>query len=233
VSTVNTNNAKYNNTLWWGFQPEKMSSSKNKHGMKEPLFLLALLCQCRSSFARLSLGVYPATFQEGETLPLKVNALTSIHTQIPSDSQKLPFCASDAGHKSQGSSYTIIKMKKDLYCQQLCQVSLDESDAARLRFHIKYGYNHNWIVDNLPSAAIGMQLKNPVSGLIIRNKRYAGGFPIGYVNSFDKLPYLYNHFNIYVDYHAVKTASISACQEAGDSPECVIVLSGLRWNRSP
>lgn len=37
-------------------------------------------------------GVAPIDFQEGEVVPLKVNKLTSIHTQLPYQYYSLPFC---------------------------------------------------------------------------------------------------------------------------------------------
>ena len=64
-----------------------------------------------------------------------------------------------------------------------------------MRLHIKYGYRNNWIIDNLPSAAIGMGKKGESV------KRYAGGFPIGFIASDNEMPYIYNHVNIHVDYH--------------------------------
>lgn len=37
-------------------------------------------------------GVRPISFKDGDAVPLKVNALTSTHTQIPRDYYRLPFC---------------------------------------------------------------------------------------------------------------------------------------------
>jgi transmembrane 9 superfamily protein 2/4 len=153
-------------------------------------------------------GVQPKNFQEGEAIDLKVNALTSTHTQIPRDYYRLPFCLPEGGpkmasenlgefltgNKIQNSPYTI-NMLKEMYCQKLCQIILDKADAARLRLHIKYDYHNNWIIDNLPSAAI-MTLQNGE-----HRKRYAGGFPIGFMDADKKQPYIYNHVNIHIDYH--------------------------------
>jgi transmembrane 9 superfamily protein 2/4 len=73
---------------------------------------------------------------------------------------------------------------------------MSKVDAAKLRLHIKYGYHNNWIIDNLPSAAVG---SNVVTGEKI--KRYSGGFPIGFIARDTKQPYVYNHMNIIVGYH--------------------------------
>jgi transmembrane 9 superfamily member 2/4 len=260
------------------------------------LWLALVAGACSTARAFYVPGVQPVTFQEGDEVPLKVNALTSIHTQIPRDYYRLPFCqpedgprmASESlgefltGNKIQSSPYTEIKMKKDLYCQVVCDVTLDKLQAAKLRLHIKYGYNHNWIVDNLPSAAIGMHIKNPkaTTGRSKRNRdkkgkendgtkgsgkkkanepdeataekirkrmnnmpkapkrrrlnendntavaatpmtRYAGGFPMGFMNPDDKVPYIYNHVNINLDYHPVLASSLPSSKTGDASPNTI------------
>jgi len=156
-------------------------------------------------------GVHPISFKEGDDVPLKVNSLTSTHTQIPRDYYRLPFCqpnegvkmASEnlgeflTGNKIQNSAYQI-NMLNEVFCQKLCQVSLDKTDAAKLKLHIKYAYHNNWIIDNLPSAAIGVGRNGE------EKIRYSGGFPIGFIAPDDKLPYLYNHVNIRIRYHTVE-----------------------------
>jgi transmembrane 9 superfamily protein 2/4 len=153
-------------------------------------------------------GVQPKNFKEGEILELKVNALTSTHTQIPRDYYRLPFCQPEGGpkmasenlgefltgNKIQNSPYSI-NMLKEMYCEKLCQIVLDKPETARLRLHIKYDYHNNWIIDNMPSATI-MNLQNGM-----QRRRYAGGFPIGFMDSDKKQPYIYNHVNIHIDYH--------------------------------
>jgi transmembrane 9 superfamily member 2/4 len=88
-------------------------------------------------------------------------------------------------------------MRENSFCQKLCQKTLDRTDAAKLRLHIKYGYHNNWIIDNLPSAAIGMSKDGE------EKKRYAGGFPIGFMHPDEDMPYVYNHVNIHIQYHNV------------------------------
>jgi transmembrane 9 superfamily member 2/4 len=153
-------------------------------------------------------GVHPLSFTEGEDVPLKVNSLTSTHTQMPRDYYRLPFCKPDdgprmasenlgeflTGNKIQTSPY-VINMLKELYCQKVCQIKLNKDTFTRLKLHIKFGYHNNWIIDNLPSAAIGMDINGK------EKKRYAGGFPIGFIDNDTSTPYLYNHVNIHIDYH--------------------------------
>ena len=161
-------------------------------------------------------GTKPETFSKGDEVPMKVNAMTSIHTQIPKPYYRLPFCqpkdgpqmASEnlgeflTGNKIQNSPYTI-NMLEDMYCQKVCQMPLDEPDTMLLKKHIFYGYHNNWIIDNMPSAAIGSTETGQ------RQKHYAGGFPIGFVdknsskgkNAKDMDMYVFNHVNIILDYH--------------------------------
>jgi transmembrane 9 superfamily protein 2/4 len=153
-------------------------------------------------------GVQPLTLKEGDDVPLKVNALTSTHTQIPRDYYRLPFCQPEngpkmasenlgeflTGNKIQNSPYKI-NMLEPVFCAPLCQVVLSKLSASKLKLHIKYDYHNNWIIDNLPSAAIGLGTSGK------GQKRYAGGFPVGFVAPDNKLPYVYNHVNINIDYH--------------------------------
>merc|ERR1712238_245077 len=99
------------------------------------------------------------------------------------------------GNKIQSSVYNI-NMLTESYCEKACQVELTVADAARLRLHIKYGYHNNWIIDNLPSAAVGL---NAVTKK--KQRHYAGGFPIGFLAGDTGKPYIFNHVNIVVDYH--------------------------------
>ena len=79
------------------------------------------------------------------------------------------------GNKVQTSLYSI-NMDTDVYCQKLCQETLDLLSSVMLKKHILYGYHHNWIVDNMPSASIG----STESGQ--RQKHYAGRFPICFLD---------------------------------------------------
>jgi transmembrane 9 superfamily protein 2/4 len=179
---------------------------------------LATLVACLSTASAFYMpGVKSESFKEGDVINMKVNAMTSIHTQIPKPYYRLPFCQPEggpqmasenlgeflAGHKVQTSPYSI-NMKLDMYCQKLCQKTIDKADALLLKKHISYGYHNNWIIDNMPSASIG-SLENGQ-----RQKHYAGGFPIGFIdgNSIkdkkskkDRDAYIYNHVNIVLDYH--------------------------------
>lgn len=172
-------------------------------------------------------GVKAKTYAAGDEVDLKVNSITSIHTQIPKPYYSLPFCeptdgpemASEnlgefiTGNKIQTSPYHI-NMLEDMYCSKVCQKTLTPIDSRLLKMHISRAYHNNWIIDNLPSASVGSSEAGQ------RQKHYAGGFPIGFldVNSGDvteektskkekrkamatKDVYIFNHVNIILDYH--------------------------------
>jgi len=173
-------------------------------------------------------GIKPETFKMGEEVPLKVNSITSIHTQMPKDYYRLPFCEPDGGpkmasenlgefltgNKIQTSPYTI-NMKKDVFCNVVCQIELTDHSSKVLKSHIRYSYHNNWIIDNLPSASSGIDVAGE------EQIHYAGGFPIGYFHAtklddakvskkekkqktkelLDTEAYVYNHVNIILDYH--------------------------------
>jgi transmembrane 9 superfamily member 2/4 len=175
------------------------------------LFLLAVVCNTHVHAFYVP-GVHPEAFLENAPVPLKVNSLTSTHTQIPRDFYRLPFCrptegvrmASEnlgeflTGNKIQNSPY-VINMRKEVHCQKVCQTKFEKDDFARLKLHIKHGYHNNWIIDNLPSAAIAMDVKGK------ERKLYSGGFPIGFMDEDKKIAYVNNHVNINIDYHKFDT----------------------------
>ncbi len=86
-------------------------------------------------------------------------------------------------------------MLREVFCQVLCQVTLTKVEAHTLASHIKFGYHHNWIIDNMPSASVGTSASGE------RLTHYAGGFPIGYYHEETKEAYIYNHVNIMLEYH--------------------------------
>jgi transmembrane 9 superfamily member 2/4 len=168
--------------------------------------LLLLLVAC-STHAYVP-GIRPHALSAGESVPLKVNAMTSTHTQMPRGYYRLAFCeppegiqmASEnlgeflTGNKIQNSAYDI-RMLDEVYCRTVCQVQLNKLQTAKMRLHIKNVYHNNWIIDNLPSAALGVGPKGE------KQRRYAGGFPIGFMSAEKQLPHIYNHVNINIEYH--------------------------------
>lgn len=152
-------------------------------------------------------GVAPHNFQDGETVDLKVNKLSSVHTLLPYDYYSLKFCKPKEGVKPysenlgeflrgdriENSAYTI-SMHTEEFCRVLCQVDLKTKDVADFKQAIDRQYHHNWIIDNLPAASI-LDTDQFVTTQYV-------GYPIGYVEG--KNTYVYNHVNIILEYHSVE-----------------------------
>ena len=101
------------------------------------------------------------------------------------------------GNKVQSSPYAI-NMLQDMYCHKVCQKTLNPMDARILKQHVVRGYHNNWIIDNLPSASVGSTDAGQ------KQKHYAGGFPIGFVDQQSgksRDSYVFNHVNIILEYH--------------------------------
>ena len=108
-----------------------------------------LLTACRAFYLP---GVAPRTFRYGDKVELKVNKLTSVHTQIPYDYYSLKFCRPRGGIKQatenlgevlsgdliENSPYHLF-MEQDQFCKVLCQVSLNKQDVASLKTIITKG----------------------------------------------------------------------------------------------
>ena len=141
-------------------------------------------------------------------MELKVNKLSSVHTQLPYDYYSLKFCKPKGGVKPysenlgeflrgdriENSAYDIAMLQDD-YCTVLCQNSMTTKDVTDFKNAIKRQYHHNWIVDNLPAASI-LDTDQFVTTQYV-------GFPVGYQDGNNY--YLYNHVNIILEYHTVET----------------------------
>lgn len=160
-------------------------------------------------------GVNPQSFSEGDPVKLKVNKMTSMHTLLPVDYYRLPFCQPSGGPKMENenlgeflagdrieNSPYILRMKEDMYCEQVCVTNIGRAEqkgvsANKVVRAIRRGYHNNWIVDNLPAAS-------KVEDDQTITTRYWQGFPIGFLDDEDKA-YINNHVNIEIMYHRVET----------------------------
>ncbi|GMI51259.1 hypothetical protein ScalyP_jg5906 [Parmales sp. scaly parma] len=153
-------------------------------------------------------GVDPLSFLKDDQVEMKVNAMSSVHTQIPRDYYGVKYCQPEGGptsasenlgefmtgNKIQSSPY-MLQMKKDKFCNILCQSELNKEDAEGFYNVIKHEYNNHWIIDNLPSASL-------IISQNVMYTNYAGGFPVGFVDG-DKKAYIFNHVKLIVEYHQV------------------------------
>ncbi|CAB9511377.1 Transmembrane 9 superfamily member [Seminavis robusta] len=157
-------------------------------------------------------GVNIHSFQEGDEIKLKVNKMTSTQTQFPLDYYKFPFCQPTDGvkvdHENLGeflegdrieSSPYLLRMKKHMYCEQVCVANLGRGEQPHLNSNkvvkvIRKNYHNNWIVDNLSAAS---KIENDE----LVTTRYWQGFPVGFIAEDNKKAYVHNHVNIELFYH--------------------------------
>ncbi|KAM0821985.1 hypothetical protein ACQ4PT_071809 [Festuca glaucescens] len=125
--------------------------------------VLAALCLLVAPAAGFYLpGVAPNDFDKKDLLPVKVNKLTSIKTQLPYSFYSLPFCKPDTivdsaenlgevlrGDRIENSAY-VFEMREPQMCQIVCKISVGDKEAKVLKEKIEDEYRVNMILDNLP-----------------------------------------------------------------------------------
>jgi transmembrane 9 superfamily member 2/4 len=139
--------------------------------------------------------------------------MTSSKTLFPIEYYRLPYCRPASGPKLDDenvgeflagdrieSSPYLLKMKTEMYCEQVCIASLGKVEQRGMKPNkvvqaIRKEYHNNWIVDNL-SAASKVENDSTIT------TRYWQGFPVGYVGE-DNVSYIHNHVNIEILYHPV------------------------------
>jgi len=190
-------------------------------------------------------GVAPQSFSFGDEVKLKVNSLSSSKELLPMNHYHLPFCQPEGGpvvdHENLGellsgdkieSSPYVLRMKEDMFCEQLCVVDLgdEEENASKLHkefFKAMKKKDEKKMKELRAQGKIIRDNENKVAGAIRRQynnnwivdnlsaasktendsfvtTRYTRGFPVGYMGS-DHRPYVFNHVNIEIMYHPVET----------------------------
>jgi len=194
--------------------------------------IVSILSGMRHAEAFYLPGVAPKSFSKGESVELKVNAMTSIEDPYPLEYYRLPFCKPLdeihqkhenlgellKGDRIENSPY-IIEMQQDMYCEQVCVTNLGRgeepiqgNDKKKRRISpnkvvraVRRKYHNNWIVDNLPAASKVEYRNVATESTSTADVKYWQGFPVGFVDPTSKLSYIYNHVNIELQYHAVET----------------------------
>merc|ERR1719223_647215 len=166
------------------------------------VWFLALFALIPGADAFYLPGVNPQSFAEGDPVKLKVNKMTSRKTLLPIDYYGLPFCQPAGGPKMDNenlgeflggdrieSSPYLLKMKIDMYCEQLCIQNIGNDEQRGIAPNkvikaIRREYHNNWIVDNLSAASI-------VEDDDTITTRYWQGFPVGFISEDDRKAYLH------------------------------------------
>jgi len=171
-------------------------------------------------------GVAPTDYQPGKTLNAKVEALTSVRTQLPYEYYVLPFCnqgvdlntqeALNLGEVLRGSriydtpyEFTLQKEEK---CKVLCRKKYDQTDIQAFALMIEEEYRSHFLLDNLP-IAMSVFHENDDGTTV---KAYETGYPLGFVNTpvdedGEEIPkeqhtepakiFLFNHLRFTILYH--------------------------------
>jgi len=158
-------------------------------------------------------GVAPHQFEQDQNVELKVNKLTSVHTQLPYKFYSLPFCKPEAivdkvenlgeilrGDRIENSLYTIYALKNE-NCKSLCETKHNKEEVDKFIEFVKYDYKVHWIVDNLPAAT--PKILQDAKG--VRFTVYESGFPLGRFikgeGDTKEVHYINNHLNIKLLFH--------------------------------
>lgn len=187
-------------------------------------FLCLLVCMCASVQGFYLPGSYLHPYRDGEDLPVKVNSITSIETELPYSYYSLPFCKPKDGIKKVGenlgellvgdqieNSPYVFHMRRLESDVKLCSSGpLSENDVKHLKQRIDDFYQVNLFLDNLPVTRYTKQ-KDMQSPL-----RWTGS-PIGFYYVNDKTHYIYNHLKFRVLVHEYEgDAAIGSVIGAGD-----------------
>jgi len=154
-------------------------------------------------------GVAPQQFFLNDPVDLKVNKLTSVHTQLPYKYYALPFCSPTQihdkvenlgeilrGDRIENSLY-LIQAMKDEKCKFLCTTEHDKDQVKKFVEFVKYEYKVHWIVDNLPAATPKLMEDTNHNRITV----YESGFPLGRFIKESEVVLIFNHVNIKLLYH--------------------------------
>ncbi len=149
-------------------------------------------------------GVSPVQYQQGQTIPLFVNKLTSVKTQLPYRYYTLPYCTPESIHEARGNlgssllgdvvetSPYDIKVLENKDCEVLCSRELTEADRKFFRLMIEEDYQVNWLLDGLPGTTKYAKRDDATF-------MYMVGFPVG-LEQRGKY-FLHNHARIIIQYN--------------------------------
>jgi len=151
-------------------------------------------------------GIAVHDYEPSEQVWLKINSLTSAKRHVPEGSYDFNFCKPKkvvdvqenfgeflSGDRIQNSPYKIFALE-DSYCNVLCGSWTGAKKRAQKTIDlIKNDYHHNWILDNLPAAAVKEEMGSTTT-------LYAKGVPVGF-ESKEKF-YINNHVTLIIKYHS-------------------------------
>jgi len=178
--------------------------------------LVAVTC-CQAFYLP---GVVPHDYQEMERVPLKVNKIDSVRTQLPYAYYELPFCKPSEirdvsenlgeilrGDRIENSLYEL-KMGKEESCKVLCKQKYTKEEIAQFAEKVEDEYRVHWIIDNLPAATRYMTGFSADGNTPIY--AYERGYSLGFIGGSpivfnrlakDGVPYINNHLRLVLKFH--------------------------------
>eukprot|EP01017_Pseudomicrothorax_dubius_P028514 TRINITY_DN3389_c0_g1_i10.p1 TRINITY_DN3389_c0_g1~~TRINITY_DN3389_c0_g1_i10.p1 ORF type:complete len:515 (+),score=79.64 TRINITY_DN3389_c0_g1_i10:64-1608(+) len=159
-------------------------------------------------------GVSIQQFTDGQEIPVMVNELDSVETQLPFKYSEMKYCPAIKkeevdenlgslilGEVTESSGYRVImNSKSDLVCQKVCQLDLTDKDVRDFRWMIDRNYRQNLVIDNLPA-------------YVNRSGKHLIGVPIGFKKKGEY--YLNNHLRFTIHVYPVTTGERPAFRIVG------------------
>ena len=182
------------------------------------LFVISLFNNLSISNAFYLPGVAPTSYHEGDKVDLFVNHITPSLRKQDENSKtylysydyyfdKFHFCQPIDGKQKQSESLGSIlfgdrifnspfdfKLGENSTCNLLCESNYPQNDAKFVNDNIKAGFQFNMLIDGLPVARTLIDSKT-------EEIFYSSGFNIGYDDDKTNQPYLYNHYDFFIQYH--------------------------------
>ena len=182
--------------------------------------ILATLLAPKLSSAFYLPGVAPISYKEGDLVPLHVNRLTPVGSQVDGTLRSVVsfdyyhpafhFCRPEPKPEYESESLGSIlfgdrimtspfqlNMLKNETCKELCPdkvTKFDQSSAHFVNRRIAQGFALNWLVDRLPAGQL-------IEDEVTKTRFYSQGFALG--SNEQKEMHLNNHYDILIDYHEV------------------------------
>eukprot|EP01100_Stratorugosa_tubuloviscum_P000651 TRINITY_DN1143_c0_g2_i1.p1 TRINITY_DN1143_c0_g2~~TRINITY_DN1143_c0_g2_i1.p1 ORF type:complete len:630 (-),score=245.86 TRINITY_DN1143_c0_g2_i1:107-1996(-) len=181
------------------------------------IVIISLLLLINYSYSFYLPGVAPKDYLDGEIVPLKVNSLTSTHTQMPYLYYSLPFCQPEEiedmvenlgeilmGDRIENSPYRI-ESGIDSECKILCHKTYSKEQLKIFAERIEEDYRINLLLDNLPAATKKPMIDSSGKKITI----YDVGFPLGrkgkdIEGGDENQVYINNHINMKIFYHTAE-----------------------------
>ena len=175
--------------------------------IKKTIFLLSLIIHLKKCDIISAYIHY-----DGEEIPLTVDSLTSIKTQIPYDYYYLNICPPEdkiivpdnIGELLQGSRKYItnynVNLKNNTYFKLLCKKKLSKGNIKAFTWLIENNYKINFFLDLLPAGYVELNERN--QKIIVS---YNDGLPLGFIANYDNETtiFIYNHYRLYIHYNQI------------------------------